>query len=358
MVNAHREVETKYVAADGFSLPSLVGVVADPRGQGAACTVVAEGGVFGQRLVATYFDTADLVSALAGLTLRRRVGGSDAGLHLKVPGGGGGRMVLRRPLDRPTGTVPVALQQMMWVHTRGAALRPVATVVTNRTVRQLVDVTGRVLAEVADDRVTARRLGATAVPWRPGAWTTIWATAVLGTVAGRHLPPAVLLLGFSGVMIAAAAALVPRNRRSGGPATDPAAGPGDQATMTRPAARPRGVPRRGCPRGRPAHRVLRGGRWLRHRPRPRAGPRATDAVAAATSLVVVTVNSAVGLLARWGHLDIPWHVVAPFTAGAVLTSLLGARVASHLPAGLHNRDFVFLLVVVAGYVAVRGGASL
>jgi hypothetical protein len=157
-------------------------------------------------------------------------------------------MVLRRPLDRPTGTVPVALQQMMWVHTRGAVLRPVATVVTNRTVRQLVDVTGRVLAEVADDRVTARRLGATAVPWRPGAWTTIWATAVLGTVAGRHLPPAVLLLGFSGVMIAAAAALVPRNRRSGGPATDPAAGPGDQATMTRPAARP-GCSSSGLPSG-------------------------------------------------------------------------------------------------------------
>lgn len=48
-------------------------------------------------------------------------------------------------------------------------------------------------------------------------------------------------------------------------------------------------------------------------------------VAAATSPVVITVNSAAGLLARWGHLDIPWHVVLPFTVAAVPTSLMLAR---------------------------------
>ncbi len=81
-------------------------------------------------------------------------------------------------------------------------------------------------------------------------------------------------------------------------------------------------------------------------------------VAAATSLVVIAFNSAAGLLARWGHLDIPWHVVLPFTAAAVLTSLLGGQVAQHLPAPLLTRGFVALLVLVAAYVAVRAGASL
>ena len=39
-----------------------------------------------------------------------------------------------------------------------AALQPVAEIVTGRSVRRLVDATGHVVAEIADDRVTARRL--------------------------------------------------------------------------------------------------------------------------------------------------------------------------------------------------------
>jgi inorganic triphosphatase YgiF len=40
-----------------------------------------------QLLEAVYFDTADLRLAAAGVTLRRRHGGSDAGWHLKLPAG-------------------------------------------------------------------------------------------------------------------------------------------------------------------------------------------------------------------------------------------------------------------------------
>jgi uncharacterized membrane protein YfcA len=80
-------------------------------------------------------------------------------------------------------------------------------------------------------------------------------------------------------------------------------------------------------------------------------------VAAATSLVVIALNSAAGLLARWGHLDVPWHVVLPFTAAAVLTSLLGGQVAHRVPARLLTRNFITLLVLVAAYVAARAGAS-
>ena len=114
-----------------------------------------------RRLAAIYFDTADLRLAAGGLTLRRRSGGDDAGWHLKVPAGSNTRSEVRLPLGRATRTVPASLQKMVWARSLGSALRPVAEIVTERTVRRLVDVTGRVVAEVADDRVTARRLLAT-----------------------------------------------------------------------------------------------------------------------------------------------------------------------------------------------------
>jgi CHAD domain-containing protein len=47
---------------------------------------------------------------------------------------------------------------MVWAQTFGAPLEPVARIRTERTVRRLTDATGQVLAEVADDRVTAQRL--------------------------------------------------------------------------------------------------------------------------------------------------------------------------------------------------------
>ena len=159
MVTVHTEVERKYVADDGFELPPLTELMAgtDGRRNGEVAPVV-EGEPVRQQLAATYFDTADLRLAAAGLTLRRRTGGDDAGWHLKVPAGSNARSEVRLPLGRATRTVPTPLQQMVWARSLGSALRPVAEIVTDRTVRRLVDVTGHVVAEVADDRVTARRL--------------------------------------------------------------------------------------------------------------------------------------------------------------------------------------------------------
>ena len=95
------------------------------------------------QLAATYFDTADLRLAAAGLTLRRRTGGEDAGWHLKVPAGTNARSEVRLPLGRATRTVPKPLQQMVWAQSLGSALRPVAEIMTDRSVRRLVDVTGQ-----------------------------------------------------------------------------------------------------------------------------------------------------------------------------------------------------------------------
>ncbi|MBJ7452312.1 MAG: CYTH and CHAD domain-containing protein [Blastococcus sp.] len=65
---------------------------------------------------------------------------------------------MRLPLGRATRTVPEALRNMVWAHSGGAPLRPVAEITTDRTVRRLLDATGQALAEVADDHVSARRL--------------------------------------------------------------------------------------------------------------------------------------------------------------------------------------------------------
>src|SRR4051812_1288127 len=98
------------------------------------------------------------------MTLRRRTGGDDAGWHLKVPAGQATRSEVRLPPGRvPPGrtprAVPEQLQSMVWAQTLGRPLQPVARITTERTLRRAGDPTGLVLVEVADDRVTAQRLG-------------------------------------------------------------------------------------------------------------------------------------------------------------------------------------------------------
>jgi CHAD domain-containing protein len=157
--------QLKYAADDSFEIPALIEVLA---GDGDGSPVVdvgplSEGEVGRQRLDATYFDTADLRLARAGLTLRRQTGGENAGWHLQVEAGGTTRSEVRLPPGRvPPGrtprVVPAPLQSMVWARTLGDRLQPVARITTERTVRRLTDATGRVLAEVADDRVSGRRL--------------------------------------------------------------------------------------------------------------------------------------------------------------------------------------------------------
>jgi inorganic triphosphatase YgiF len=109
MVSVHREVERKYAADDGFELPPLTELMAGADGRRDEIAPVAEGEPVRQRLAATYFDTADLRLATAGLTLRRRTGGEDAGWHLKVPAGPDTRSEVRLPLGKAARTVPTPL---------------------------------------------------------------------------------------------------------------------------------------------------------------------------------------------------------------------------------------------------------
>ncbi|MGY1669190.1 CYTH and CHAD domain-containing protein [Geodermatophilus sp. SYSU D00710] len=153
----------RYTADDSFELPSLVELVADAGAVPPGDVPLSDGVTAEHRLEAVYFDTADLQLTAVGLTLCRRTGGEDAGWHLEVPAGSARRTDIRLPPGRvPPGrtprAVPEQLQSMVWAHTLGRPLQPVARTTTERTVRRLSDPSGQVLLEVTDDRVTAQRL--------------------------------------------------------------------------------------------------------------------------------------------------------------------------------------------------------
>ncbi len=115
-------------------------------------------------LSATYFDTDDLHLSKHRITLRRRVGGTDEGWHLKRPVRQDTRKELRVPLDdgpaSDAGTVPAGLAAQVEDITAGQPLRAIAILDTERTVVILTGPAGDPMAEVADDLVTATRLSA------------------------------------------------------------------------------------------------------------------------------------------------------------------------------------------------------
>jgi len=81
-------------------------------------------------------------------------------------------------------------------------------------------------------------------------------------------------------------------------------------------------------------------------------------VAVGTSLLVIALNSGVALLARAGQGAFDWEVIGPFTLTAVAGSLAGKKIAERVANNTLTRAFAVLLVLVAGYVAVRAGLAL
>jgi len=149
------EIEQKFDVDTGFERPSFGGLA----GVSAAAPVV-------HHLSATYFDTADGRLAASKITLRRRTGGTDEGWHLKLPEGAGARREVHAPLGTAERQVPAALAARVAEVTGGQFLSPIATLSTERTVVALHGDDGRVVAEVADDLVTAQRLPAAGEPMR------------------------------------------------------------------------------------------------------------------------------------------------------------------------------------------------
>jgi inorganic triphosphatase YgiF len=149
------EIEQKFDVDAGFERPSFAGLA----GVSAAEPVL-------HHLSATYFDTADGRLAASKITLRRRTGGTDAGWHLKLPAQAGARREVHAPLGTSEREVPEVLAARVAEVTGGAPLAPIAALNTERTVVTLSGSDGHVVAEVADDTVTAQRLPATGEPLR------------------------------------------------------------------------------------------------------------------------------------------------------------------------------------------------
>ena len=189
--------------------------------------------------------------------------------------------------------------------------------------------------------------------------------SLLGTMLNRRVDPNVLLLCFALVMLLAAVGMLARARavaKSRSAGSSPSTSLDDEAGAQVPGGRSRaGLAWRlgaaGLGIGFLTGFLGVGGGFvvvpvlvvLMGMPMP---------TAVGTSLLVISLNSAVALVARAGHGSFVWEVIAPFTVAAVVGSLAGKRVADRLSAGTLTVSFAALLVAVAVYVAIRAVLAL
>ena len=146
MTSEHLEIEQKYDVGDDVAWVDLASIA----------EVATVGPATESALDATYYDTDHLALARAGITLRRRSGGPDAGWHLKLPTGTGNRVEHGEPLGDADAPVPGTLIDLVRAWVRDHELVPVANLSTRRTVHPLIAPSGAVRAEAADDVVDAR----------------------------------------------------------------------------------------------------------------------------------------------------------------------------------------------------------
>ena len=118
-----------------------------------------------ERLETTYVDTKDLRLARWGVSLRHRLG---QGWTLKLPDQGGGDLRIRPEYEfkgDPT-QVPAAAADLITAFARGAKLDPVARLRTVRRRARILDASGVLLVEVADDEVSVLSAGRLAARFR------------------------------------------------------------------------------------------------------------------------------------------------------------------------------------------------
>ncbi len=147
------EVERKYEVPEDFHLPDLTDVDG----------VASVGDPDVLDLDALYYDSHDLRLAMSKATLRRRTGGHDAGWHLKRPAGRGSEPGDRSELQEAlTDDPPADLLSQVADVLGDAPLVPVARVRNHRRERAVRDAGGAVLALIAEDDVSSKRL----IGWR------------------------------------------------------------------------------------------------------------------------------------------------------------------------------------------------
>jgi CHAD domain-containing protein len=155
-IEAVEETERKYAVDPGREVPDLSGL---PGVESLADEHV--------ELTAQYFDTRDLRLLRAGITLRRREGGDDAGWHLKLPSGLDTRTELRFPLGDDSDTPPAELLGLLRGVRRDRPVELAALLTTSRRRIRATGGDGTVLAEiVADDVVAVRGADDVQMQWR------------------------------------------------------------------------------------------------------------------------------------------------------------------------------------------------
>jgi uncharacterized membrane protein YfcA len=174
--------------------------------------------------------------------------------------------------------------------------------------------------------------------------------AFAGTAVNRLLDPAIVLLGFAGVMVMAAARMFRSSDEVGGSCALPSGGVNWRSCLPKATAA-------GVAVGFLTGLFGVGGGFL-------LIPALTlllglpMVTATATSLVVIVFNSAAGLTAHLGGATFDIPTTAAFTATAVLGSLGAARLAPRLPGQKLRRWFAYLVLAVAAYVTFQAVLDL
>lgn len=142
------EIKRKYDVTPSTSVPDLLSIDGVARvEQSQVCA-----------LDTVYFDTEAFTLAAHHITLRRRVGGDDAGWHLKLPVSGDERSELHEPLGADPESVPRRFREHFAVVVRSQRLTPVVRLTTHRTVHRLRGQGGELLALFCDDAFETVRL--------------------------------------------------------------------------------------------------------------------------------------------------------------------------------------------------------
>ncbi|AYG04496.1 CYTH domain-containing protein [Gryllotalpicola protaetiae] len=141
------EIERKYDVDAAARVPSLIG----------AGRVASADEADAFDLDATYYDTAEMRLSSLRIAVRRRLGGHDAGWHIKWPPLDEGRREQQFELGDDEG-VPDDVRAELVGLVGDVPLVPVARIRNHRVATVLRDAAGEPVAELADDHVVATDL--------------------------------------------------------------------------------------------------------------------------------------------------------------------------------------------------------
>lgn len=184
------------------------------------------------------------------------------------------------------------------------------------------------------------------VQWRLAAIFALFGipATFIGSAIGRHVPDAAIMIGFAGVMILAGIRML---RDTGN--TGSACEVGDGGINWRRCA-PRSIPT-GLGVGLLTGLFGVGGGFLII-PALVLMLGVEMPIAIGTSLVIITANSAGGVVAHLHDAEINWAITAAFVGTAIVGSLIAGHLGTKLNTDQLRHWFAYLVFVVAAYVVI------